>query len=401
MTPECTEPVMNEARCAGSSERSLRAPAGGIGFGVLRDELELAAGDAAPVVDQLGGGERSLVVPVAPGGEAAGQLAVMADHDRAARLREGRHVAREADVGRAAAPPASAVSRKLRRVNCRSSLRFRESDFGSTLVMTETPFEDLEGNAEIAVNDRLDRLAASLGVASWTIGAALHEVDAVGETQRRAQVLLDDQHGDAAPRDLGDLVADLATSFGMMPSVGSSSMMSDGFMTQAARDGQHLLLAARQRAGRLLEALLEAGKPAEHVLDLRSTGNRCNSRPGLRRSTWNNLKGNTLRSRSGHRPIAAARIPWRCCRRCSCTASWPRTASPAHCRCSVRSPSSSPCPGRSSCLSSLPVRVWAWPPSRTQRPAHRRPMPSKVSSYAPCCRASTKLYRSLTCKENT
>ena len=56
------------------------------------------------------------------------------------------------------------------------------------------------------------------------------------------------------------------TSRGMMPSVGSSRMMSFGPHHQAAGDGEHLLLAAGQRISGLLEPFLEPREAIEHVV---------------------------------------------------------------------------------------------------------------------------------------
>src|SRR5205807_7137224 len=58
------------------------------------------------------------------------------------------------------------------------------------------------------------------------------------------------------------------TSFGMTPSVGSSKMISFGFIIRQ-RDREHLLLPAGQGAAKLARALLQARKALQHArLDL-------------------------------------------------------------------------------------------------------------------------------------
>ena len=59
-----------------------------IRFGIFGDEFDLAAGDAAALVDDFDRGLGRLVVPVAPGRDHACEVAVMADDDRARGLGE-------------------------------------------------------------------------------------------------------------------------------------------------------------------------------------------------------------------------------------------------------------------------------------------------------------------------
>jgi hypothetical protein len=66
----------------------LARPRCRIGLGVLGDELDLSAGDAAALVDHLDRGLGCLVVPEAPGRDHAGEVAVVADDDRSGGLRE-------------------------------------------------------------------------------------------------------------------------------------------------------------------------------------------------------------------------------------------------------------------------------------------------------------------------
>ena len=65
----------------------LAGAGGGVGFGVFSRELNLAAGDAAAFVDEIDRDLCRLVVPVTPGCEHAGQIAMVPDHDRTGRLR--------------------------------------------------------------------------------------------------------------------------------------------------------------------------------------------------------------------------------------------------------------------------------------------------------------------------
>ena len=69
--------------------RSLRAPLSRIGFGILGRQFDLAAGDAAALVDDVDRGLGGLVVPDAPRRNHAGEIAMMTDDDRARCLREG------------------------------------------------------------------------------------------------------------------------------------------------------------------------------------------------------------------------------------------------------------------------------------------------------------------------
>src|SRR5918993_1640873 len=75
----------------------LAGARGRVRLGILCNELELAPSNAAAFVDEPRRRLRRLVVPIAPRCEAAGQLAMMADHDRPARL--GIEIAREGEIG--------------------------------------------------------------------------------------------------------------------------------------------------------------------------------------------------------------------------------------------------------------------------------------------------------------
>jgi hypothetical protein len=97
--------------------------------------------------------------------------------------------------------------------------------------------------------------------------AALHQVDAVGEAERGSQVLLDQQHGNPASRDIRNLVADLRD---QLRHDAFGRLVEDDELRlhhEAARDRQHLLLAAREGAGSLPQPFLEARKAREHVFE--------------------------------------------------------------------------------------------------------------------------------------
>ena len=77
----------------------LARPRGGIGFGILGDELDLAPGDATALVDDVDSGLGAFVVPKAPGRNHAGEIAMMADDDRFRPL--GKKIFRDRHAGRA------------------------------------------------------------------------------------------------------------------------------------------------------------------------------------------------------------------------------------------------------------------------------------------------------------
>ena len=78
---------MNSALRALDQVAQLARAAGRIGFGVFGRELDLAAGDAAALVDDVDRGLGRLVVPEAPRRDHAGEVAMMPDHDRPGGLR--------------------------------------------------------------------------------------------------------------------------------------------------------------------------------------------------------------------------------------------------------------------------------------------------------------------------
>ncbi len=89
----------DEVRTIAFDQRSQFAGAGGgIGFGILGDQLDFPPRNAALFVDEPHGRFRRLVVPIAPGRKAAGQFAMAAENDRTARL--GVEIAGQPEIGR-------------------------------------------------------------------------------------------------------------------------------------------------------------------------------------------------------------------------------------------------------------------------------------------------------------
>ena len=83
------------------------------------------------------------------------------------------------------------------------------------------------------------------------------------EPQRVEGVLLDEEHGQALARvELGDDLEDLLDDERREPERGLVEQQQLRPAHQRARDGEHLLLAARQRAAALVQALLEAREDA-------------------------------------------------------------------------------------------------------------------------------------------
>ena len=97
--------------------------------------------------------------------------------------------------------------------------------------------------------------------------ALLHDVDALARRQRERHVLLDQKDGDALVVQELDDVADLRDharhqAFGRL-------VEQDDFRLQhhGPRDGEHLLLAARQRAAGLAAPLRQHRKEREHLVE--------------------------------------------------------------------------------------------------------------------------------------
>jgi len=95
-----------------------------------------------------------------------------------------------------------------------------------------------------------------------------HDVAAMREFQRVIGVLLDDQHGEAVLAiECADGVKDLPCDERREAERGLVQHQETGAAHQRAADGQHLLLAAGQRAAALRDTFLEAGKQREDTFE--------------------------------------------------------------------------------------------------------------------------------------
>ena len=89
--------------------------------------------------------------------------------------------------------------------------------------------------------------------------ARLEHVAVVGHLERGARVLLDQQDASRRCARSRSMMRKISrTTSGARPRLGSSSISSLGCRHQRAADREHLALAARQRAGELRAALLQA-----------------------------------------------------------------------------------------------------------------------------------------------
>src|SRR5438034_10915315 len=94
----------------------------------------------------------------------------------------------------------------------------------------------------------------------------------VGDVERHVRVLLDDEHGRAGGADLADDTEDL---------LDQHRCEAKGWLVEHKQawpghegpsDGEHLLLAAAQRSGALLQPLAEAREIFEHARRLLASG---------------------------------------------------------------------------------------------------------------------------------
>ncbi len=98
--------------------------------------------------------------------------------------------------------------------------------------------------------------------------ARLHDVAAVGDRQRAAGVLLDQQHRHALGVDVAHDLEDLVHHDGREAHGGLVEQQQLGLAHERARHGEHLLLAAGHGAGELVAAFLQAREQHEHALDV-------------------------------------------------------------------------------------------------------------------------------------
>ena len=90
----------------------------------------------------------------------------------------------------------------------------------------------------------------------------------MGHSQRHVGVLLDQKNRDAFRIQLADDVEYLPDDQRRQPYGWLVHKQNLGAIHQAPGDGQHLLLASRQGAGKLTLAFFQAGKPPVHVRDI-------------------------------------------------------------------------------------------------------------------------------------
>src|SRR5689334_13361727 len=117
------------------------------------------------------------------------------------------------------------------------------------------------------------RLAHPVVVQQLVPGAAHHDpailehVGALRDAQRHGDVLLDEQHGHAAPVEEADGVQHLLHDERREAERGLVEHDQLGRAHQAAADREHLLLAAGERAGELVAALGEAREHGEDLVE--------------------------------------------------------------------------------------------------------------------------------------
>ena len=115
--------------------------------------------------------------------------------------------------------------------------------------------------------------------------AGFHDVAAARELEREPRVLLDQQDGHARARRCRATISKIfATISGARPIDGSSSSSSFGSRHQRARHREHLLLAARERAGDLVAPLLQAREALRTALAGRRRCARRRPSPGSPRT---------------------------------------------------------------------------------------------------------------------
>src|SRR5688572_4233131 len=97
--------------------------------------------------------------------------------------------------------------------------------------------------------------------------AFFHEIAAVADAERHPRVLLDEQHGHARALELADHLADVSYERGRQALRGLVHENDPRAGHHDARNREHLLLAARERLARLVEALLQPGEVGEYALE--------------------------------------------------------------------------------------------------------------------------------------
>src|SRR6266508_1046911 len=96
----------------------------------------------------------------------------------------------------------------------------------------------------------------------------LHQEELMGDLQRHVGVLLDEEDGGPVAIELGDDVEDLGDDQRRQAERGLVHQQEARSRHEGARDREHLLLAARERARHLLTALLQSREASVHPLDV-------------------------------------------------------------------------------------------------------------------------------------
>ena len=102
--------------------------------------------------------------------------------------------------------------------------------------------------------------------------ALLEEVGAIGGVQRGVHRLLDDDHGDALGMEMAHHIEQLLDQERAQAQRQLVDHQHLGFDEERHRDGEHLLLAARQSGGGLGEPIAERREEVEHALRRRVDG---------------------------------------------------------------------------------------------------------------------------------
>ncbi len=145
--------------------------------------------------------------------------------------------------------------------------------------------------------------------------AALHDVGAVREPERERRELLDQQHAGAGLGDRPDRRYEPVDDDRREPERELVDDHEPRMGHERLREHDHLLLAARERAGRIVEALLELGEQLERALALgrrrpRSTAcrwRRGDSRPRSARGAAGGPRGRSRARPGGSAPDACRR----------------------------------------------------------------------------------------------
>ena len=108
----------------------------------------------------------------------------------------------------------------------------------------------------------------------------LHHVGAVAVLHRQSGILLDEQHGHALGVEFADDAEDLQHHQRGQPQAGFVEQQQLRAAHERPGDGEHLLFSSRERAGHLVAALFQPGKPDVLLLDVGPDAGRVTARVG-------------------------------------------------------------------------------------------------------------------------